>query len=45
MLTLISFQLRTQLKQAYEHSALPDKELQEYIKRFQDDIAKVFLHE
>ncbi|KAJ7042872.1 muts domain V-domain-containing protein [Mycena alexandri] len=36
--------LRTQLTQALEHSALPDEELLAYIKRFQVDIAKAFLH-
>ncbi|KNZ82138.1 MutS like protein [Termitomyces sp. J132] len=36
--------LRTQLIQAFEHSALPDQELLAYLHRFQDDIAKVFLH-
>ncbi|KAF8885255.1 DNA mismatch repair protein MutS [Gymnopilus junonius] len=36
--------LRTQLVQAYEHSALPDQDLLEYIGRFQTDIAKAFLH-
>ncbi|KAG5643810.1 hypothetical protein DXG03_009585 [Asterophora parasitica] len=36
--------LRTQLTQALEHSALPDQELLAYIHRFQDDIAKAFLH-
>ncbi|KAF7297326.1 MutS 4 [Mycena indigotica] len=35
--------LRTQLVQAYEHSALPDEELVAYIRRFQVDIAKAFL--
>jgi len=35
--------LRTQLTQAFEHSALPDKDLLEYIGRFQADIAKAFL--
>ncbi|KAF7321085.1 MutS 4 [Mycena chlorophos] len=35
--------LRTQLKQAYEHSVLPDEELVAYIRRFQVDIAKAFL--
>ncbi|KAF7307828.1 MutS 4 [Mycena kentingensis (nom. inval.)] len=35
--------LRTQLTQAYEHSALPDEELVAYIRRFQVDIAKAFL--
>ena len=37
-------QLRTQLTQALEHSALPDEELLAYIGRFQNEIAKVFLH-
>lgn len=37
-------QLRTQLVQALDHSALPDQELREYIRRFQTDIAKAFLH-
>lgn len=36
-------QLRTQLVQAYEHSALPDQDLLEYIGRFQADVAKAFL--
>ncbi|KAJ7222335.1 muts domain V-domain-containing protein [Mycena pura] len=36
--------LRTQLTQALDHSALPDEELLAYIKRFQVDIAKAFLH-
>ncbi|KAF8168490.1 muts domain V-domain-containing protein [Crassisporium funariophilum] len=36
--------LRTQLIQAYEHSALPDQDLLDYIGRFQTDIAKAFLH-
>ncbi|KAG7090616.1 hypothetical protein E1B28_009718, partial [Marasmius oreades] len=36
--------LRTQLTQAYEHSALPDKELLDYIARFQTDITKAFLY-
>ncbi|KAJ7756277.1 muts domain V-domain-containing protein [Mycena metata] len=36
--------LRTQLTQALDHSALPDEELVAYIKRFQVDIAKAFLH-
>ncbi|ESK84664.1 hypothetical protein Moror_13284 [Moniliophthora roreri MCA 2997] len=36
--------LRTQLTQAYEHSALPDRELLEYIGRFQSDITKAFLY-
>ncbi|KAF4623673.1 hypothetical protein D9613_001515 [Agrocybe pediades] len=35
--------LRTQLTQAYEHSALPDQDLLAYIGRFQADIAKAFL--
>ncbi|KAF9482407.1 hypothetical protein BDN70DRAFT_853443 [Pholiota conissans] len=35
--------LRTQLVQAYEHSALPDRDLLEYIGRFQTDIAKAFM--
>ncbi|KAG6874127.1 hypothetical protein C0995_005543 [Termitomyces sp. Mi166 len=35
--------LRTQLIQAFEHSALPDQELLAYLHRFQDDIAKAFL--
>ncbi|KAL1755189.1 muts domain V-domain-containing protein [Schizophyllum commune] len=35
--------LRTQLIQAYEHSALPDQELLEYVARFQRDIAKAFV--
>jgi DNA mismatch repair protein MSH4 len=38
------FQLRTQLTQALDHSALPDEELLAYIGRFQVDIAKAFLH-
>ncbi|GLB36707.1 putative mutS family domain IV [Lyophyllum shimeji] len=36
--------LRTQLTQAYEHSALPDPELRAYLRRFQEDIAKIFMH-
>ncbi|KAG5634921.1 hypothetical protein H0H81_000324 [Sphagnurus paluster] len=36
--------LRTQLNQALDHSALPDQELRDYLRRFQDDIAKAFLH-
>ncbi|KAG6810573.1 hypothetical protein H0H92_011299 [Tricholoma furcatifolium] len=36
--------LRTQLIQALEHSALPDQELLAFVHRFQDDIAKAFLH-
>jgi len=36
--------LRTQLTQAFEHSALSNKDLLEYIGRFQIDIAKAFLH-
>ncbi|KAF8060865.1 muts domain V-domain-containing protein [Lyophyllum atratum] len=36
--------LRTQLIQALDHSALPDQELRAYLRRFQDEIAKVFLH-
>ncbi|KAL1749149.1 muts domain V-domain-containing protein [Schizophyllum fasciatum] len=35
--------LRTQLIQAYEHSALPDQDLLEYVGRFQRDIAKAFV--
>ncbi|KIJ98256.1 hypothetical protein K443DRAFT_104257 [Laccaria amethystina LaAM-08-1] len=35
--------LRTQLTQALDHSALPDRELLAYIGRFQADIAKAFL--
>lgn len=35
--------LRTQLIQAFEHSALPDQELLDYVGRFQSDIAKVFV--
>ncbi|KAJ7938405.1 muts domain V-domain-containing protein [Mycena leptocephala] len=38
------FQLRTQLTQALDHSALPDEGLLAYIGRFQVDIAKAFLH-
>ncbi|KAF7344644.1 MutS 4 [Mycena venus] len=34
--------LRTQLTQALDHSALPDKELLEYIGNFQVDIVKLF---
>ncbi|KAF5312559.1 hypothetical protein D9619_003594 [Psilocybe cf. subviscida] len=34
--------LRTQLMQAYEHSALPAQDLLAYIGRFQTDIAKAF---
>ncbi|KIM39112.1 hypothetical protein M413DRAFT_419584 [Hebeloma cylindrosporum] len=37
--------LRTQLTQAYEYSALPDRDLLAYIGRFQADIAKAFMHE
>ncbi|KAJ3843139.1 muts domain V-domain-containing protein [Lentinula raphanica] len=36
--------LRTNLTQAFEHSALPDEELLSYIGRFQADITKVFLY-
>ncbi|KAJ3889342.1 muts domain V-domain-containing protein [Lentinula edodes] len=36
--------LRTNLTQAFEHSALPDEELLAYIGRFQADITKVFLY-
>ncbi|KAF9261928.1 hypothetical protein L218DRAFT_980745 [Marasmius fiardii PR-910] len=36
--------LRTQLTQAYEHSALPDKDLLDYIARFQTEITKAFLY-
>ncbi|KAF9074002.1 muts domain V-domain-containing protein [Rhodocollybia butyracea] len=36
--------LRTNLTQAFEHSALPDEELLTYIGRFQADITKVFLY-
>ncbi|KJA21853.1 hypothetical protein HYPSUDRAFT_87688 [Hypholoma sublateritium FD-334 SS-4] len=35
--------LRTQLVQAYEHSALPDRELMAYVGRFQKDIARAFI--
>ncbi|KAE9397228.1 hypothetical protein BT96DRAFT_860285 [Gymnopus androsaceus JB14] len=36
--------LRTNLTQAFEHSALPDEELLAYVGRFQADITKVFLY-
>ncbi|KAJ4485332.1 muts domain V-domain-containing protein [Lentinula aciculospora] len=36
--------LRTNLTQAFEHSALPDEELLAYIGRFQADITNVFLY-
>ncbi|CAK5271911.1 unnamed protein product, partial [Mycena citricolor] len=36
--------LRTQLTQAYEHSALSDLDLVAYIARFQVDITKAFIH-
>lgn len=42
LLTDKIMQLRTQLKQTLDHSALPDQELLAYIRRFQDDIAKAF---
>ncbi|KIY45240.1 hypothetical protein FISHEDRAFT_61251 [Fistulina hepatica ATCC 64428] len=35
--------LKTQLTQAFEHSALPDPELLEYVSRFQTDFARAFL--
>ncbi|KAK0475108.1 muts domain V-domain-containing protein, partial [Armillaria novae-zelandiae] len=35
--------LRTQLKQALDHSMLPDEELLTYVGRFQRDITKAFL--
>ena len=38
-----NMQLRTQLVQAYEHSALPDRELMAYVGRFQRDIARAFI--
>lgn len=37
----LPFQLRTQLTQILEHSQLPEKELLEYLARFQRDITKV----
>ncbi|KAJ7353326.1 hypothetical protein DFH08DRAFT_804889 [Mycena albidolilacea] len=42
--TCDDWQLRTQLTQALDHSALSDEELLAYIGRFQVDIAKAFLH-
>ncbi|KAJ8088884.1 hypothetical protein PM082_014130 [Marasmius tenuissimus] len=36
--------LRTQLTQAYEHSALPDTDLLAYVARFQTDVTKAFLY-
>lgn len=36
--------LRTQLKQALDHSMLPDEELLTYIGRFQRDITRAFLY-
>jgi DNA mismatch repair protein MSH4 len=42
--TCDDWQLRTQLTQALDHSALPDEELLAYIGRFQVDIARAFLH-
>lgn len=36
--------LQTQLTQAYEHSALPDVDLREYVGRFKNDIIQAFMH-
>ena len=36
-----TWQLRTQLTQALEHSALPEEDLLAYITRFQKDITRV----
>jgi DNA mismatch repair protein MSH4 len=33
-----TLKLRTQLKQAFEHSALPDAELAEYLAKIQRDV-------
>ncbi|KAH6917711.1 DNA mismatch repair protein MutS [Coprinopsis sp. MPI-PUGE-AT-0042] len=35
--------LKTQLKQAHDHSALPDDALLDYIRRFHTEIAKAFI--
>ncbi|KAJ2926876.1 hypothetical protein H1R20_g10205, partial [Candolleomyces eurysporus] len=40
----VLLRLRTQLKQVYEHSTLPDDDLLDYLKRFHTDIAKAFIH-
>lgn len=34
----MNFQLRTRLKQALEHSNLPDKELLEFVARIQREV-------
>jgi len=39
-----SLKLRTQLTQAYEHSALPDEDLRTYVGRFKNDIIQAFMH-
>jgi DNA mismatch repair protein MSH4 len=39
-----SLKLKTQLTQAYEHSALPDEALREYVGRFKNDIIRAFMH-
>ncbi|TFK28344.1 hypothetical protein FA15DRAFT_678431 [Coprinopsis marcescibilis] len=39
----VLLRLRTQLKQAYQHSALPDNDLLDYLKRFHTEIAKAFV--
>ncbi|KAJ3537325.1 hypothetical protein NMY22_g5634 [Coprinellus aureogranulatus] len=39
----VLLRLRTQLKQALNHSTLPDEDLLDYLKRFHGDIAKAFV--
>jgi DNA mismatch repair protein MSH4 len=41
MATYNILQLRTQLTQALDHSALPDMELKAYLARIQKDVTKV----
>ncbi|KAH8823418.1 muts domain V-domain-containing protein [Flagelloscypha sp. PMI_526] len=42
-LFFLSWKLKAQLTQAYNHSALPDEELRLYLAGFQKDLAKAFL--
>ncbi|KAF5314158.1 hypothetical protein D9611_006962 [Ephemerocybe angulata] len=40
----VLLRLRTQLKQALDHSTLADDDLIDYLKRFHGDIARAFVH-